>query len=222
MTMEWELLLRLFVGGLCGALIGFERKSRQKAAGLRTHFLVAVGSSLIMIVSKYAFFDVLGDSVKLDPSRIAANVVSGIGFLGAGTILVQKQSIRGLTTAAGLWATAGIGLAIGSGMYGIGFCATILVLIGLEILDRSLQLLFPKTMRLVVHLQGQNHVRDVIDKLVNNGVKITAYQVEMHDEEENSKTMLDLQIQAQLSTEINHMLLEIQDMSGVTFVRMDK
>ncbi|WP_176489488.1 MULTISPECIES: MgtC/SapB family protein [Brevibacillus] len=222
MAMEWELLLRLFVGGLCGALIGFERKSRQKAAGLRTHFLVAVGSSLIMIVSKYAFFDVLGDSVKLDPSRIAANVVSGIGFLGAGTILVQKQSIRGLTTAAGLWATAGIGLAIGSGMYGIGFCATILVLIGLEILDRSLQLLFPKTMRLVVHLQGQNHVRDVIDKLANNGVKITSYQVEMPDEEENSKTMLDLQIQAQLSTEINHMLLEIQDMNGVTFVRMDK
>ena len=220
--MEWELLLRLFVGGLCGALIGFERKSRQKAAGLRTHFLVAVGSSLIMIVSKYAFFVFLWNFVKLDHSWIAANVVSGIGFLVSVTILVKKQSIRGLTTAAGLWATAGIGLAIGSGMYGIGFCATILVLIGLEILDRSLQLLFPKTMRLVVHLQGQNHVRDVIDKLANNGVKITTYQVEMPDEEEHSKTMLDLQIQAQLSTEINHMLLEIQDMNGVTFVRMDK
>ncbi|MEV2280118.1 MgtC/SapB family protein [Paenibacillus larvae] len=117
-VVQFDMILRLLLAGVFGAMIGFERKSRLKEAGLRTHFLVAVGSALIMVVSKYGFFDVLHvDGVELDASRVAAQVVSGIGFLGAGTIIVQRQAVRGLTTSAGLWATSGIGLTVGAGLY---------------------------------------------------------------------------------------------------------
>lgn len=134
--LTWDFALRLFLAGMMGVLIGLEREYRAKEAGYRTHFLVAVGSAMMMIVSQYGFFDVLKpDLVRLDPSRIAAQVVSGIGFIGAGTIILQKQIVRGLTTAAGIWATSGIGLAIGAGMYAIGIVGTILVLLGLEMLS---------------------------------------------------------------------------------------
>lgn len=136
MDMVWDFALRLFLAGVMGILIGLEREYRAKEAGYRTHFLVALGSALMMIVSQYGFTEVLkADLVRLDPSRIAAQVVSGIGFIGAGTIILQKQIVRGLTTAAGIWATSGIGLAIGAGMYGIGITATVLVLLGLEALS---------------------------------------------------------------------------------------
>lgn len=136
MDLAWDFALRLFLAGVMGILIGLEREYRAKEAGYRTHFLVALGSALLMIVSQYGFSDVLErDLVRLDPSRIAAQVVSGIGFIGAGTIILQKQIVRGLTTAAGIWATSGIGLAIGAGMYGIGIAATVLVLLGLEVLS---------------------------------------------------------------------------------------
>ena len=141
MNIYVDFSLRLFVAGLMGVLIGLEREYRAKEAGYRTHFLVALGSALLMIVSQYGFMDVLEkDLVRLDPSRLAAQVVSGIGFIGAGTIiLLQKQVVRGLTTAAGVWTTAGIGLAVGSGMYMIGILATFLVLAGLEVLSYCLK-----------------------------------------------------------------------------------
>lgn len=132
--MLWEFVLRISVAGALGAAIGIEREYRAKGAGFRTHFLVCLGSALIMVVSMYGFDDVIdGVSVRLDPSRIAGQVITGIGFIGAGTIIFQKQVVRGLTTAAGIFATAGIGLAIGSGMYWLGVIATVLVLIGMEI-----------------------------------------------------------------------------------------
>ena len=110
--MMWDFILRLFVAGILGAVVGLDREYRAKEAGYRTHFLVSLGSALIMVVSQYGFQDViLENSVSLDPSRVAAQVVSGIGFIGAGTIIIQKQFVRGLTTAAGIWATAGIGQA---------------------------------------------------------------------------------------------------------------
>ena len=113
--MEWDFIIRLCVAGLCGTVIGLDREYRVKDAGFRTHFLVALGSALIMIVSQYGFADILMHTgVGLDPSRIAAQVVSGIGFIGAGTIIIHRQLVRGLTTAASLWATAGIGMTIGA------------------------------------------------------------------------------------------------------------
>lgn len=134
MTMEF--ILRLLVAGVMGTVIGLDREYRAKEAGFRTHFLVSLGSALIMIVSQHGFYDILGaPGVGLDPSRIAAQVVTGIGFIGAGTIILNKQIVRGLTTAAGIWATSGIGLAVGAGMYALGISATLLTLVGLEALN---------------------------------------------------------------------------------------
>lgn len=122
-------MVRLFISSVCGALIGLERSKRQKDAGIRTHILVSLGSALFMIVSKEGFYDVLSHpDISLDPSRLASNVITGISFLGAGVIFVKNISIRGLTTAAGIWATAGVGLAIGAGMYTIGVTATLYML----------------------------------------------------------------------------------------------
>ncbi len=129
-----DLLLRIALAGLLGGVIGIERQLRAKEAGLRTHILVGIGSALFMIISKYGFGDILPEShVALDPSRIAAQVVSGMGFLGAGTIIIQKQIVKGLTTAAGMWVTAAIGLVIGSGLYEIGLYGAFLTLVVLEV-----------------------------------------------------------------------------------------
>ncbi len=120
---------RLLVAAVLGGMVGFERERLLWAAGLRTHMLVCIGSCLIIIVSAYGFNDVLGEkNVVLDPSRIAAQVVSGVGFLGAGTILFRGEAVKGLTTAASLWAVAGIGLAAGSGLYVAAMAGTIIIL----------------------------------------------------------------------------------------------
>ena len=140
--MTLDFILRLFVAALLGGIIGLEREYREKAAGLRTHFLVALGSALFMIVSAYGFDGALTNSqMRLDVSRIAAQVVSGIGFLGAGTIIFQKNAVHGLTTAAGVWVTAAIGLTCGAGMYVLALSATLLVLIGLEAFNYLLKIL---------------------------------------------------------------------------------
>ncbi|HEY5366446.1 MAG TPA: MgtC/SapB family protein [Casimicrobiaceae bacterium] len=137
---DQELLLRLVIAALLGSIIGIERERLAWVAGLRTHMLVSVGSALMMIVSAYGFSDVIGQNhVVLDPSRIAAQVVSGIGFLGAGTILLRQDTIRGLTTAASLWTVAGIGLAVGGGMYVAAIGSTVLIfliLAGIKPLER--------------------------------------------------------------------------------------
>jgi len=129
-----DFLMRIALAGVLGGLIGIERQLRAKEAGLRTHILVGIGSAMFMIVSKYGFDDILSQThVSFDPSRVAAQVVSGMGFLGAGTIIIQKQVVKGLTTAAGLWVTAAIGLVIGSGLYEIGVYGAFLTLIVLEV-----------------------------------------------------------------------------------------
>jgi len=131
-----DFILRIFTAALLGGVIGLEREYREKSAGFRTHFLVAMGSALFMIISQYGFDMAVehhpGVDLRLDPSRVAAQVVSGIGFIGAGTIMLNKNSVRGLTTAAGVWVTAAIGLACGSGMYILATVSSVLVLAGLE------------------------------------------------------------------------------------------
>jgi len=124
-----ELVLRLILAAILGSVIGFERERQAWAAGLRTHMLVCVSAALIMIVSAFGFADVLGrPNIVLDPSRIAAQVVSGIGFLAAGAILLRGEVIRGLTTAASIWAVAAIGLAVGAGLNTAAIAATIIIL----------------------------------------------------------------------------------------------
>jgi putative Mg2+ transporter-C (MgtC) family protein len=127
---EIEMLVRLLGAAFLGSLIGLERERLLWAAGIRTHMLVCVGSCLIMIVSQYGFASILTqDHVVLDPSRVAAQVVSGIGFLGAGAILARGEIVRGLTTAASIWTVAAIGLAVGGGLYLAAGASTIIILI---------------------------------------------------------------------------------------------
>ena len=121
MLEQGDYLLRVLVAGLCGLMIGYERESRMKMAGIRTHTIIAMAASLMVVISKYGFFDVIGrESVSVDASRVAASVVTGIGFLGAGIIWNRKTSISGVTTSAGIWATLGIGMSVGAGMWVLG------------------------------------------------------------------------------------------------------
>ena len=129
MLPDWEVAARLVVAAALGSFIGFERERLLWAAGIRTHMLVCVGACLVMVVSAYGFQDVLNEHVVLDPSRVAAQVVSGIGFLGAGSILLRGSVVRGLTTAASIWAVAAIGLAIGGGLYFAGIASTLIILV---------------------------------------------------------------------------------------------
>ncbi|HEU5424679.1 MAG TPA: MgtC/SapB family protein [Nitrolancea sp.] len=130
MISDSEIVLRLAISAALSGVVGLERERLEKSAGLRTHALVGVGATLVMIVSAFGFADVLGTpDVVLDPSRMAAQVVSGIGFLGAGTIIFRRQIVQGLTTAASIWAVAAIGLAVGGGMYLAAAAATVLALL---------------------------------------------------------------------------------------------
>jgi putative Mg2+ transporter-C (MgtC) family protein len=122
------MIVRLLLATALGSVIGLERERLGWTAGLRTHMLVAVGSSLMILVSAYGFSATLGDHVVLDPSRVAAQVVSGIGFLGAGSIILRNEAVKGLTTAASLWAVAGLGLAAGAGLYTAAVASTVIIL----------------------------------------------------------------------------------------------
>ncbi|MCR5415967.1 MAG: MgtC/SapB family protein [Pseudobutyrivibrio sp.] len=140
-SMNLECALRLLVAVVCGGFIGIERTHRSKGAGVRTHILVAIGAALFVIISKYGFSDYVEiENTGVDISRVAANVVTGISFLGAGIIFTRGGSIHGLTTAAGVWVTAAIGLAVGAGMYTLGIAGTVLILFVQLIMHRGMLL----------------------------------------------------------------------------------
>ncbi|WP_188889644.1 MgtC/SapB family protein [Paenibacillus radicis (ex Gao et al. 2016)] len=179
--MELIYLLRVVIAGLCGALIGYERKNRMKEAGIRTHFVVAVGASLMMVVSKYGFMDQLHwENLSLDPSRIAAQVVSGVGFLGAGMIFMQRQTVKGLTTAAGIWATAGMGMAIGSGLYWVGGGVTIIIVLAQIVLHgRFYSLATPKTDQLLIRFHDEPDAMLHIQQLIKaENITILSFHAE--------------------------------------------
>ena len=178
--MTGELILRLFIAALFGGLIGLEREYRAKEAGFRTHFLVALGSALFMLLSQYGFEDILtsGLSVRLDPSRIAAQVVSGIGFIGAGTIIFQKHIVRGLTTAAGLWVTAAIGMATGAGLFVLSLMATILVLLCLETMHIVHGNIGSKNVFLKFSTTTLQSVQDVLNRFKEWGVSVETFKQE--------------------------------------------
>ena len=172
MATELDITLRLAVAMLLGGVIGFEREYRAKDAGFRTHFLVALGSALFCIVSQFGF----GFELK-DSSRVAAQVVSGIGFLGAGTIIFQKNVVRGLTTAAGLWVTAAIGLACGTGMYLPAIVTTLMVLIGLEILSAVIPRVSTSVVILSFSATSQESVKKAVREIRRNCLDIVSYEL---------------------------------------------
>ena len=177
--MTLEFILRLFAAAVMGGIIGMERGYRAKEAGFRTHFLVALGSALFMIISQFGFETVLSlpYNIRLDPSRIAAQVVSGIGFIGAGTIIFQKHVVRGLTTAAGLWVTAAIGMTCGSGLYVLAGATTLLVLLCLETLNLIMHHFGTRNIVITFSSPSINDVRDVLDRFRRDGMKIDNYNM---------------------------------------------
>ncbi len=177
-TMIWDFVWRLVLAALFGTIIGLDREYREKEAGFRTHFLVSLGSALMMIVSQYGFSEILThDGVSLDPSRIAAQVVSGIGFIGAGTIIFNHQIVRGLTTAASLWATAGIGLTAGAGMSWLALAATILTLVALEGLSLVFRSLGSRRMVVVFSASDRTGVADTLGRIRTDGYMVVSYEV---------------------------------------------
>lgn len=167
-----ELTIRLMLALLLGGAIGIEREYRAKEAGFRTHFLVALGSALFCLVSQFGF----GVDLK-DSSRVAAQVVSGIGFLGAGTIIFQKNVVRGLTTAAGLWVTAAIGLACGTGMYLAAVLTTAMVLLGLEVLNYWIPQLGLSAIELSFSAPSRESVKEFITRIKQDGMEVHSYEL---------------------------------------------
>jgi putative Mg2+ transporter-C (MgtC) family protein len=141
MLTDSQIILRLILSVLLSGLVGLERQVHRRSAGLRTHILVSLGSCLIMLTSLFVF-DIYNGKVPLDPARIAAGVITGIGFLGAGTIIREKENVKGLTTAASLWLVAAIGLAVGIGFYTASIATTVLALVVLLFLRYAENMIF--------------------------------------------------------------------------------
>lgn len=173
--MTGEFILRIFVAAMFGGLIGFEREFRSKEAGLRTHFLVALGSALFMIISQYGFEGVRAG--RFDVSRVAAQVVSGIGFIGAGIIIFHKNAVRGLTTAAGLWVTAAIGLACGGGMYVLAAVATVLVLLALEVVHYALPQFGDKTVTVSFTASSKEALIHAVESFKGRKLMVSSYSI---------------------------------------------
>ena len=166
-----EFFIRIVLAAILGALVGLERSKRQKEAGVRTHCIIACTSALFMILSKYAFVDLVGvDGLRgADPARIAAQVVSGISFLGAGVIFKNGNSIRGLTTAAGMWGTSAIGMAVGAGMYWLGLIEAA-VLVAIQIILHR----FPvgsdvlTSQEITVEMENRQELLDAFNRMLND------------------------------------------------------
>ncbi len=145
MCAEAPYLLRILVAALCGGAIGIERTLRQKDAGFRTHVIVALGASLMTVVSKYGFFDLVDTGISADATRIASNIITGVSFLGAGMIFVKGANIKGLTTAAGVWATAAVAMALGTGLYFTGILSTVIIIL-IQVLFHTFLIGFDKAL----------------------------------------------------------------------------
>ncbi len=222
-TLNWdELLLRLALAAVLGGLIGVERELREREAGLRTHLLVALGSALFTIVGAYGFHAFLesGQSVvRADPTRIAAQIVTGIGFLGAGAIIRQGLSVRGLTTAATLWVVAAVGLAAGAGYYSAATITTAVVLVALWplriIAYRILRRYRPDDGRLLVELPAGQPLGEVIDEIEHVGARIDSIDVS----QEGDRRRLELGLALPRGVAAPRVVAQIADVANVADVR---
>jgi putative Mg2+ transporter-C (MgtC) family protein len=223
-TITWQTaLLRLGLAVILGALIGLERERGERAAGMRTLALVSLGSALFMVISAYGFSEFSGNNAfGLDPSRIAAQVVTGIGFLGAGTILLRRRLVRGLTTAAAIWAVAAIGLACGIGQIVIAIIATVLVLIVLVVLRSIEGFIFPRKRPHVVRLRvDQSEVGTVLTQLraifAREDIVLETLQVR----EASRGEIVEASCRIGERTDIGRVLTEIRNLPGVHAARFD-
>lgn len=214
MITQWEILIRLVLAVAAGGLIGLEREIHGRAAGFRTHILVCLGSTLIMLLSIYGF---TGAPVQGDPARLAAQVVSGIGFLGAGTILREGLSIKGLTTAASLWVVAGIGLAIGSGFYLGAVIATVLAV--LTLVNKLEQYLIPHEERsLRLHIADKpGQVAAIATHLGQRRVNIRSMKLDTTDDGE---CYVEMRVETPYSFRMERLLEELSNLPEVKEINL--
>ena len=219
----YEFVLRLFVAAMLGGVIGLEREYRAKEAGFRTHFLVALGSGLFMILSQFGFDDVLGhyEQVSLDPSRIASQVVTGIGFIGAGTIIFQKHVVRGLTTAAGLWVTSAIGMTAGAGMYALSIATTVLVLLCLEALYFILQHFGTRNITVTFSTPKEENIQLVLQRLRDKEIIIESYEMTRKDTSSGHYFVVTMEMKFKRKRYKNHLLNFMAEFENVTVETME-
>lgn len=217
------MLLRLVVAAGLGGAIGFERELRERQAGLRTHLVVSVGSALFTLVSAYGFHEFLvngGASVRADPTRIAAQIVSGIGFLGAGAIIRQGLSVRGLTTAATLWLVAAIGMASGAGYYSAALIATLGALITLGpmriVAYKIIRRWRPEVDRLVVDIPAGGSPVPILEVIEERGARVIA--LEIAQEGDRRSVALDVELMNGVVT-APAIVAAVGDIDGVLEVR---
>jgi putative Mg2+ transporter-C (MgtC) family protein len=220
-TIEWpEVLLRLFIAALLGGAIGMERELRERQAGLRTHLVVSVGSALFTLVSAYGFseFVTSGGVMRTDPTRIAAQIVSGIGFLGAGAIIRQGLSVRGLTTAATLWLVAGIGMASGAGFYSAAVIATAGAILTLGPLRgvayRVVSRFRPQIDRLLVDIPAGGSPGAVIEAIERRGARVVGLEIEQEGDRRAIAADVDLHGLA-----ASKVVADVGEIDGVLAVR---
>jgi len=221
MLNDWVILLRLLLAAVLSGVVGFEREFHGRAAGFRTHILLCIGSALTMLTSIH-IFDVYINRVPCDPARIAAGVVTGIGFLGAGTIMRPRASVRGLTTAASLWVVAGIGLAVGSGLYFGAIVTTALTLVSLFIFSRVEHSMIRKDWykTVIVDTTGDlNQLKSVRDVLGEYRTDITDFEVERLPEEGNMR--LKIGVKLATSRHDAQLILDISKINGVKNVKWE-
>ncbi|WP_236838873.1 MgtC/SapB family protein [Caldalkalibacillus salinus] len=222
-----EITIRLFLATLLGGLVGIEREQNNHPAGFRTHILVCVGSSLIMLISMYGFESFIYNNPEIntiqDPARLAAQVVSGIGFLGAGTILVHGGTVRGLTTAASLWVVAGIGLALGSGFYYGAVLSTVLVLLSLVVLNRIEDTFIRKGQLHVVQLKvldSPGKLGEVATRIGEKNISIRKITInETKIEEGIVQVSIGLRLPQKVT--IAHVLDELRQIKGILDVSVE-
>ncbi|GAB3213234.1 MgtC/SapB family protein [Marinactinospora thermotolerans] len=217
----WPQLVALSAALILCSLIGLERELRQKSAGLRTHTLVGLGAALFMLVSKYGFGDILnGTTIMLDPSRVAAQIVSGIGFIGGGLIFVRRDMVRGLTTAAAVWVSAAVGTACGAGLWVIATFVTLahfVVTYGYPVLLRLLTRSVPKTSTLRIGYEdGRGVLRSILSLATRRG--FTIQQVDTNrrgDDGWPGGPAIDLVLRVRGRGDANELAVELSETEGV-------
>jgi putative Mg2+ transporter-C (MgtC) family protein len=220
----WEVAVRLAVAAALTGAVGLERELRERAAGLRTHMLVGVGSALFTIISAYAWGDFIFDRTQgtaFDPTRIAAQIVTGIGFLGAGVIIRQGLSIRGVTTAAGLWVAAAIGMAVGAGYWGAALIGTGVVLVGLGPLRMAEGWVVRRRREggtLEIDLRPEEPLAPVLGVLEGRRARVSR----IHLEEEETGRELRLEVRMPPGVSGRDLVEELTRLDEVTGVRWDE
>jgi len=220
-NMNLECALRLLIAGVCGSLVGIERTHRNKGAGIKTHVFVAIGAALFVIISKYGFADnVFLENTGVDVSRVASSIVSGVSFLGAGIIFLRGDSVHGLTTAAGVWVTAAIGLSVGTGMYILGAVGTLMILLVQYFMHKGLlrDMGSMVTSRIVVSMNDDpKEFADLQQMLKSRSIEIFGSHIKRH--KDNTLTYsLDVKMPQNISTrELLTLLKESSTIKSIGF-----